>query len=107
MRDYETPMMIVVEESAEGIYMASGKSADEDISEDVSGLCNSASMKGIFRPANPNGLTYLNKFGCQTCPKGNHNGCKLKTTGYVPDTNGKNMPHWERQGHQPDELFKG
>ena len=106
MKDYEKPMMCVAEGSAESVYMASGASAENSDNSDSDSVCNSVYMKGVFHSANTNGLTYMEKHGCQTCPSGNHNGCKLEGNGYEADENGKNRPNWEKQGHQPDEPFK-
>lgn len=107
MSNYEKPVLKMCTECSEGIYLASGASEEHSDESDSAGVCNSIYMKGVFHPSNPNGLTYMEKHGCQTCPSGNHNGCKLEGNGYEADENGKNRPNWEKQGHLPDELFKG
>lgn len=106
MSNYEKPVLEMCPEYSEAIYMASGANAKDFDDNDSEGACNSIYMKGVYHPANTNGLTYMEKHGCQTCPGGNHNGCKLQANGYKADENGKNRPNWEKQGHQPDELFK-
>lgn len=99
-KTYEKPDFCVNAGLAEGIYLSSGSAVDTG-----SNGCDSIYMQGVFHPANPNGITYMDKFGCQTCPSGNHNGCKL-ANGAAPKDKGKNKPNWERKGHTPNEICK-
>lgn len=108
---YEKPVVLPVEDTAEGVYMASGGIADGGALK-----CDSIYMQGIWqdqdRSAWGEGTRgYKQQFGCLGCPANTDNGCGLLTH-YVEsdyaasyDTDdGNRKPSWEKKGYGPDDV---
>lgn len=92
---YEKPLLVLQEELAEGVYMASG---DQTIA------CESAYMKGVHHPPVTN--TYgveikRSDRGCEGCPADQGGSCRLDLGPFGSPL----MPTWERNGNSPDDTY--
>lgn len=112
---YQKPVVLSLEDVAEGVFMASG-AADID-----NGLkCDSVYMRGVYQHQDTsswweNGVEtprgYKANFGCLGCPAYTEYGCGLEThytdsgeaASYDTD-NGSRMPTWEAKGYGPDDI---
>lgn len=103
---YEKPIVIPAEDIAEGVYLASGATANGRPG------CDSKYVNGVWHKDNYDGKTYLSHLGCNGCPAFRYNGCGLQVdqayldgaTSYDAD-NGNRMPGWEVKGHAADEAI--
>ena len=113
---YEKPIVVPVEDTAEGIYMASGAVNGDSTVGDGGLKCDSIYMKGVWQAPNYSqwaaGETrgYKEQFACLGCPANTANGCGLLThyvdsnyaSSYETD-NGNRKPSWEKKGYGPDD----
>lgn len=115
MNGYERPMIIAYQDTAEGVYLASGGAADNsDTANNIK--CDSQYMNGNWQAPDYSGWNggtrgYRQQFGCLGCPEYTATACGLKTyyvdSGYAGsyDTdNGKCKPSWEKKGYGPDDT---
>ena len=105
MRDYEKPLVEVLNEQAEGVYAASGGNGTPG--------CDSQYMGGVYQHYeggwNKNAKQF---YGCIGCPAYRETGCGLQVdqayldgaTSYNTD-NGNRMPEWERKGASPNRMI--
>lgn len=115
---YEKPIVVPVEGTAEGIYMASGSTNGANNANAGSGelKCDSIYMNGVWQDQNHTtwapGETkgYKEQFGCLGCPANTANGCGLLThyvdSGYASSyevDNGNRKPSWEKKGYGPND----
>ena len=115
MEKYTKPVVLTMDELAEGVYAASGAPAAE--ANGNGGIkCDSVYMKGVWQaPDYSNwapGATrgYKQQFGCHGCPAYTASACGLQThyvesgnaASYDVD-NGKRKPSWEAKGYKPDD----
>ena len=115
MNRYERPMIIAYQDTAEGVYLASGGAADNsDTANNIK--CDSQYMNGNWQAPDYSGWNggtrgYRQQFGCLGCPAYTATACGLKThyvdSGYAgsynPD-NGNRKPSWEKKGYGPDDT---
>ena len=111
MRDYEKPLVEVMNETAEGVYAASGNGAPK---------CDSKYMNGVWQAQDTSSWWvdgveykrgYKQQFGCHGCPAHTDNGCGL-TNHYVESgsaasydvDNGKRKPTWEKKEYGPNDI---
>ncbi len=105
---YQKPVILPVEETAEGVYMASGQTAEGP-------KCDSIYMQGVWQAPDYSdwaGQTrgYKQQFACLGCPANTDNGCGLQThyvdsdyaKSYEVD-NGNRKPSWEKKGYGPND----
>lgn len=116
MKEYQSPLVVANEELAEGVFMASGATADNNTSVDDNGpKCDSQYMKGEWQAPDYSdwgGQTrgYKQQFACLGCPANTANGCGLLThyvdsghaSSYDVD-NGNRKPSWEKKGYGPED----
>lgn len=113
---YEKPIVVPVDEAAEGIYAASGGVADANGGSDGGLKCDSIYMKGVWQAPDYSDWAggtrgYKQQFGCLGCPANTANGCGLLThyvdsnyaSSYEVD-NGNRKPSWEKKGYKPDDV---
>ncbi len=111
MKDYESPVVQVLEGAGEGVYAASGAEADSGAGP----KCDSKYMKGTWQAPDYSdwaGTTrgYKQQFACLGCPANTANGCGLQThyvdsgnaSSYDTD-NGNRKPSWEKKGYGPED----
>ena len=104
MREYEKPLVDVVNEAAEGVYTASGNPG-----------CDSKYMNGVWQHqynGNWDGSEGMKAiFGCLGCPAYTETACGLLT--HYEDSNkaasydvnsGRNMPAWEYHGKGENDI---
>ena len=117
MKNYEKPVVVVNEETAEGVYAASGAVGSAGVEAADGALkCDSIYMQGVWQAPDYSdwqGSTrgYKQQFGCLGCPANTYNGCGLLThyvesgnaTSYEVD-NGNRKPSWEKKGYKPDDT---
>lgn len=108
---YEKPVVLPVEDTAEGVYMASGGIADGGAPK-----CDSIYMQGIWQDQDHSSWGegtrgYKQQFGCLGCPANTDNGCGLLTHYVEADSaasydvdNGNRKPSWEKKGYGPDDV---
>ena len=115
MEKYTKPVVLTMDELAEGVYAASGATAGE-ANADGGIKCDSVYMKGVWQaPDKSNwapGTTrgYKQQFACLGCPANTDNGCGLQThyvesgnaASYDVD-NGNRKPTWEKKGYGPND----
>ena len=114
MKNYEKPVVVVNDETAEGVYAASGAVGGAGV-EAAGGApkCDSIYMQGVWQApdySNKEGVTkgYRQQFGCLGCPAYTADACGLLThyvasgnaSSYDVD-NGKRKPSWEAKGYGP------
>lgn len=103
MKQYAKPVVLEMDELAEGVYAASGSHEAK---------CDSKYMDGNYHAqdySGANGYGNLVTLGCTGCPAFRANGCGLQVdaaylegaTSYGTD-DGNRMPEWERQGKDPN-----
>ena len=103
MKKYSKPVVEIVSEIAEGVYMGSGNGLPS---------CDSTYMNGTWQaPKYDGNYGYKEQFGCLGCPAYTATGCGLvshfEDADYSPTydvDNGKRMPTWEKKGYLPDTL---
>lgn len=112
---YEKPIVVPVDEAAEGIYAASG--ATNTNGETDGGVkCDSVYMKGVWQAPDYSDWAggtrgYKQQFACLGCPANTANGCGLQThyvesghaSSYDVD-NGNRKPSWEKKGYKPGDV---
>ena len=109
MNRYERPMIIAYQDTAEGVYLASGGAADNsDTANNIK--CDSQYMNGNWQAPDYSGWNggtrgYRQQFGCLGCPAYTATACGLKThyvdSGYAGSyntDNGNRKPSWEKKG---------
>ena len=114
MEKYTKPVVLTMDELAEGVYAASGAPAEE--ANGTGGIkCDSIYMNGVWQAPDSSdwaGTTrgYKQQFACLGCPANTDNGCGLQThyvesgnaASYDVD-NGKRKPTWEKKGYGPND----
>lgn len=106
MKDYIKPIAAPAEGLSEGIYMASGDTAENTSqSGDNTRGCKSIYMKGKFQMPTYKPIEdgYKIGRGCEGCPAWNGNSCRFDTAPEEMNWDGDFRPSWEVQGHKPDE----
>ncbi len=107
MNHYEKPVVVKIEEAAEGVYAASGAAGPGQQGEIK---CQSQYMQGVWH--RPNTVTpgrdqeeVINRRGCEGCSADDGDGCKIMK-GKADDLNpdGIFKPTWEQEGKSPEEL---
>ena len=91
MNRYERPMIIAYQDTAEGVYLASGGAADNsDTANNIK--CDSQYMNGNWQAPDYSGWNggtrgYRQQFGCLGCPAYTATACGLEThyvdSGYI------------------------
>ncbi len=114
MKNYEKPVVVVNDETAEGVYAASGAVGGAGVeTADGAPKCDSIYMQGVWQNADYTSAakTYKQRYGCMGCPAFRANGCGLQLdyvqSGYASSydvDNGKRKPTWEVEKHKPDEA---
>lgn len=102
MKKYQRPIVQLIDNCSESIYMASGiNTVDNGFG------CNSKYMNGVYHaPDYTNTSSYIERFGCNGCPAFRQNGCGLQIEQYWESydvDNGRRMPNWEKIGHSPND----
>lgn len=113
MQTYIKPEALVSEDISEGIFAASGDTADKT---DDGPKCDSKYMKGKWQAPDYSDWGgkdrgYKQQFACLGCPANTGNGCGLQThyidsgeaESYNVD-NGNRMPSWEKKGYGPNDT---
>ncbi len=114
MEKYTKPVVLTMDELAEGVYAASGAPAAE--ANGNGGIkCDSVYMNGVWQAPDYSYWTegtrgYKKQFGCLGCPAYTESACGLQThyvesgnaASYDVD-NGKRKPSWEAKGYKPDD----
>lgn len=99
---YEKPVVEIVPDLSESVYMASGTTDGSDSAN--SSKCDSKYMNGVFHNPDYSTNNNLNGSGCEGCPAVRPNGCALQLEhlwdSYKAD-DGKRMPSWEKEGKGP------
>ena len=94
MGNYEKPTVTRINDSSEGIYLASGTKSG----------CESKYMNGVWHQQNWNITTptpRIDAYGCRGCAADDGHKCKLQ---YQDKWNGGIfMPIWEQEGKDPYE----
>ena len=102
---YEKPVVEVMPDLAESVYMASGTTGGSG-SASANG-CNSKYMGGVYHKPDYSINNNINGLGCNGCPAFRADSCALQTE-YLWDSykvdEGNRMPEWERQGKGPDDA---
>lgn len=100
--NYEKPVAILLDDLAEGVYAASGATGGDGSDAAV---CQSLYMNGV--PRTPIHSVQGGEYrridrGCEGCPALQYDGaCRLDLGPFGDPL----MPHWEREGHGPDDAF--
>lgn len=91
MSNYKKPVVMVVDDLAEGIYASSGSSGHG---------CKSLYMNGVFVVGTQSPINdgYKVGKGCEGCPAGGSR-CRVHEVNYDGDF----RPSWEVSGKLPDE----
>lgn len=107
MNNYEKPVVLKLDEVAEGVYAASGAAASDQQGEIV---CQSVYIQGVWH--RPNTYTpgrdqeeVITRRGCEGCSADDGDGCKIKK-GKIDDLNkdGVFKPTWEQEGMGPNTI---
>ncbi len=100
---YERPLIVTVNDVAEGVYLASGEPKKE---------CQSKFMNGNYQTPNPSNIPgatcQYGDLGCRSCPADINWACALQTGEGIQGldkTGGKFMPIWEYEGHTPTDTY--
>jgi hypothetical protein len=96
MSNYEKPSIVILEETTEGVYLASGSVEEPDVPK-----CKSIYRKGVYKPSNWNPVT-CDDMGCQGCPAADLGGGSRCGVDMCVDPNLDYRPSWERAGGVPD-----
>lgn len=104
MRAYEKPIVVLIDEMAEGIYAASGSTGGGNGSTENK-VCDSIYIKGQFTKSDysdwQNG-TNINGRGCEGCPANWSDGrCHVESYAASEDC----RPSWEKQGKLPNDKW--
>jgi len=98
MMHYEKPVILQVENLAEGIYLASGDVADN-------GGCESQYMNGEWHQQKwyiSEPTPVIEAYGCRGCAADDGHKCKLKEQ--AKWNGGVFKPQWEQDGKDPNEM---
>lgn len=98
---YEKPVIVKVDDVAEGVYLASGQKQ-----------CQSKYMNGTYKRPNPSNIPgaecKYGDLGCRSCPADINWNCALQTGEGIQSldkTGGKYMPLWEYEGHDENAVY--
>lgn len=100
---YEKPVIVAVDEMAEGVYLSSGDQAKK---------CESKYMNGTYHRPSPSNIEgavcQYGDLGCRSCPADNNWDCALLTNRPLATdclTDGRLMPKWEYMGKTPTDTY--
>ncbi|MFQ7239317.1 MAG: hypothetical protein ACLRP8_10185 [Roseburia intestinalis] len=103
MNRYERPMIIAYQDTAEGVYLASGGAADNsDTANNIK--CDSQYMNGNWQAPDYSGWNggtrgYRQQFGCLGCPAYTATACGLETIMWIRDMLEVTIPIMETASH--------
>jgi hypothetical protein len=98
MNNYEKPSVVVLEGTHEGVYLASGDAAGENIEAPK---CKSIYRNGVYKASNWNPVT-CDDMGCQGCPAADMGGGTSCGIALAVDPTLDYRPSWERAGGKPE-----